>query len=117
MALDAAPGALMLVAMSTSEVSEGFCFLCGETTQESAEDHFATRHQGRSRKPKVDILTWMQRLDNIESAIREVRQGTDIDAQIRSLDQDVIQELYLVRARLAQLRRYAAQKGTNNGSS
>jgi hypothetical protein len=84
-----------------TEVARGFCLLCGTTITEDVNDHFAAKHQQASPKLRVPIMSWRDRLDQVTQSIEELRQETDVDAQIRKLDVDVIQQLYLVRARLA----------------
>ena len=88
--------------MSTTSLTEGFCFICGDHVDDVA-DHFAQTHQGAAQKPKVPIMSWQDRLEGISKAIEEVRQESDIAIQINKLDHEVIQEVYLVRARLSQM--------------
>jgi hypothetical protein len=104
------PGHLSWFTMSMTSVAPGFCFLCGIEITEELSEHFSSQHQTASAKPKVLVMPWKQRLENIVQAIDEVLQEKDIDAQIQTLDKDVIQELYIVRARLTQLKRTAASK-------
>jgi hypothetical protein len=103
-------GPLMLVPMSTSAVAQGFCLICGTDLDEDVAEHFANKHQRASQKPNVGIKSWQHRLDGIVSAITEIRQESDIDAQIQKLDVNVIQELYIVRARLTQMKRNTASQ-------
>lgn len=112
----AKPGHLHWSSMTTTTASQGLCLVCGQQIGEDAAAHFAQQHRGMSRRPYAPPLTWMERLDNVITALTSIREETDIDAQIRQMDDDVIQELYLVRARLALLKN-AVKKGSGNGSS
>jgi hypothetical protein len=88
--------------MSTSQVTEGYCFIC-ETEVDA--DHFAQAHPVTAQKPNVPILSWKERLGGVLTAIEEILQESDIATQIEKLDAQVIKELYLVRARLSQMKR------------
>jgi hypothetical protein len=102
----------------TSEVKPtgGFCFHCGTSIDGNIEDHFAEQHQPVTPKPKTGIKSAEHRLTDMGKAIAEIRHESDIAVQIRRLDQEVIQEAYLVRASFTQSRRRAAQvKGPTNG--
>jgi hypothetical protein len=88
--------------MSDTRPIEGWCFICGDSYDDA--DHFEKIHQSRSRKPKVEIRSWEHRLDNIIQALQEIKDDPDRGVQIERLDEEVIAELYLVRARLAQLK-------------
>src|SRR5215469_2906960 len=87
----------------------GFCFLCGNEVDGDLRDHFSEQHQRVSTKPTATISAWKQRLDTVGKAIKEIRQESDTAIQIQRLDDEVIKELYLVRASLSQSKRRAAQ--------
>ena len=111
----------MLVPMSSATEGEvvpqgSFCFHCGPVDGD-IRDHFAEQHQPVTPKPKTHIASWEHRLTEIGGAIAEIRHESDIAVQIQRLD-EVVKELYLVRASLTQSRRRAAQvKGSTNGSN
>jgi len=88
--------------MSDTRPIEGWCFICGDGYDD--EGHFEKTHQAQSRKPRVNIASWEHRLDNIVQTLHEIKDEPDQGVQIERLDEEVIQELYLVRARLAQLK-------------
>jgi hypothetical protein len=98
------PDPSRLVAMSSTT---GFCFLCG-TEHPDLTAHFSSDHPTPSAPVEVVSKTWKQQLSDIAKAIEEISQESDVDAQIHKLDVDVIQELYLVRARLTQSKRTPA---------
>lgn len=101
----------MLVSMSVieSEVkpSGGFCFRCGNAVDGDIMEHCAEMHQRVSSKPTTEIKSWRHRLDAVVEALTEVRQESASDVQIRTLDERVIKELYLVRHQILQ----SAKKG------
>lgn len=101
------------VSATESEIqpSGGFCFLHGEIVDGDLADHFSQHHQRVSRKARTSIKSWQDRLDGVVSAIDEIRQESDIDAQIQNLDQNVIKELYLVRMQIQQSGGKSLQKG------
>lgn len=88
--------------MSDAHPIEGWCFICGQAYDD--ESHFEKMHQSRSRKPKTEKISWEHRIENVVQALQEIKSLTDRGVQIERLDDEVIQELYLVRARLAQLK-------------
>ena len=109
----------MLVPMSTAQMSKGFCFQCGIDVEVDIVEHFAQEHQPVVAKPKTAIKSWQNRLDAVIEAMHEIRQESDRAVQVQKLDEDVIKELYLVRARLTQLKRTPTKKQerTEHGSS
>jgi hypothetical protein len=102
---------LVLMSMPEPEIrpSRGFCFHCGTEIDGDILDHVANEHARLSDKPKASVKSWERRLDDIVKAIKQIRQESDKDIQIQKLDTDVIQELYLVRANLSQMKRRSAQ--------
>lgn len=68
------------------------------------DDHLAQDHPTPSRKFRAQPLSWEHRTKNVISALERMQQEEDRNVQISLLDDEVIQELYLVRARLAALR-------------
>ena len=106
----------MLVSMSTTTepvtVAEGFCYLCGSGVDGDIREHVSQMHQRAVNKTATAIKSWRDRLDAVVEAIGEIRQESDIATQIQKPDDEVIKELYLVRARLTQtMRTTAATKG------
>lgn len=86
----------------------GWCFICDQEIDSDVAEHFITEHNVPGVKPRVAILSWRQRLLNVRQAIEEILQESDTNVQIHKMDEDVIKELYLVRARLAQTKRTPA---------
>jgi len=99
----------MLVPMSSTTEERvtpqgGFCFQCGSEVEGDIMDHTAT-HSPAGEKPRAEIKSWNQRLDDVVEAIRQIRLESDRASQVQKLDHDVIMELYRVRASLNQERR------------
>lgn len=80
----------------------GWCMLCNAAVDEDIQGHFDTAHSTTVPKPKTNIVSWQQRLNGMIEALEAIRDGDDRKEQIRLLDEQVIQESYLVRARLMQ---------------
>jgi hypothetical protein len=89
-------------------LTEGFCFVCGTPIDGDLVEHFEVEHPGPSIKAKTPILPWRKRLENVTKAIEDILQESDTNVQIQKMDEDVIKELYLVRARLTQTKRTPA---------
>jgi hypothetical protein len=81
----------------------GFCYLCNSNIEADVRTHFDQEHRVVATKPKAPMLSWEHRLANIQVSLREIQEDGDRGRQINKLD-DLLQELYLVRARLAQLK-------------
>lgn len=94
--------------MSTEGPIDGFCFVCGTPISGDLVEHFDTQHAGPSLKANTEDLPWRQRLQKVSQAIEEILQESDTNVQISMMDEDVIKELYLVRARLAETKRTPA---------
>ena len=94
-----------LVVVSDIQVAGGWCYLCNTSIGADVQAHFDQEHQARAVKPKVPMRSWEHRLDQVMVDLGEVRNEEDRGRQIDLID-GVLQELYLVRARLAQ------EKGT-----
>lgn len=92
----------------------GWCYICDDSYQGDAEKHFADSHPVAATKIRVAKISWQMRLDNVIQAITEIRAEADHAVKVNRLDTEVIQELYLVRAKLAQMRR--DKEGVKNGS-
>jgi hypothetical protein len=90
-----------LVPVSDTDVLGGFCYVCNTSIDADVEAHFDQEHKAPATKPKVPIMTWEHRLRNVMSELQEVQEDGDRDRQISLID-NVLQELYLVRAKLAQ---------------
>jgi uncharacterized Zn finger protein (UPF0148 family) len=88
-----------------SMTGSGFCFICGSSVDTDISDHVTQEHERVASKPQTAIKSWQNRLEDIVQSIEEIRQEDDITVQIWRLDTEVIQELYLVRAKLSQTRR------------
>ena len=89
--------------MSATQVLNGWCYLCNTSVDIDVQAHFNQEHQSRATKPKVPMLSWQHRLDQVVVDLGEVRTEENRGRQIGIID-GVLQELYLVRARLAQLK-------------
>lgn len=98
--------------MSDTDVLNGWCYVCNTSIDADVQAHFNQEHQAPATKPKVPMLTWEHRLRNVQTDVAGLLEGTDPGQQIATLD-GVIQELYLVRAKLSQMKRN--KEGTNNG--
>jgi hypothetical protein len=89
--------------MSDTNLLGGFCYLCNTSIEADVQAHFAQEHQTSARKPKVPIMAWEHRIQNVLGELAEVLDSQDRNRQIDLLD-NVVQELYLVRAKVAQLK-------------
>lgn len=83
---------------------EGWCYLCNDTHEGEAQAHFADQHPPVYRRPVDEQVPWEDRLDRVVIVLSEIKDEPDHDTRIDRLDVEVIQELYLVRARLAQVK-------------
>ena len=93
----------------------GWCYLCNAEYQGGAAQHFEAAHPVVTGKVRAAKISWQTRLDNIQKAIEEIRAEPSTTIKVNRLDIEVIQELYLVRAKLAQMKR--DKEGSDNGSS
>jgi hypothetical protein len=98
--------------VSDVEVVAGRCFLCLEEVPGGIDDHLATRHPTPVRKPGAPDMTWQDRTAKVIGALRELITKPDIDR----FDEEVLQELYLVRVRLAQVRGTPVKRVKEGGS-
>jgi hypothetical protein len=89
--------------MSDTVPLAGFCYLCNASIDADVQDHFDREHKTSARKPKVPIMSWEHRLQNVLGELQEVAESGDRGRQIDLID-NVLQELYLVRAKVAQLK-------------
>jgi hypothetical protein len=89
--------------VSDTSVLGGFCFQCNTSIDADLQAHFDQEHKTSARKPKVPIMAWEHRLQNVVDELREVSEIEDRGRQIDLID-NVLQELYLVRAKVAQLK-------------
>lgn len=90
----------------------GRCFLCLEELPGGIDDHLATVHPTPVRKPNAPVLDWQERVGNVIAALRDILVNPDIDR----FDEEVLQELYLVRVRLGQLRGTPVKRVKEGGS-
>ena len=81
----------------------GWCYLCNHAIDADMAEHMAQDHQATSRKMRASKISWEHRLANVVKSIQSIAAEPDRGQQIEQLD-EVLQELYLVRARLAQLK-------------
>jgi|SRR5882672_2738674 len=86
----------------------GFCFICGTPVDADLVAHFEAEHPVPSVKPRTGNLSWRKRLEKVSKTIEQILQESDTNVQIQLMDEDVIKELYLVRARLAETKRTPA---------
>lgn len=90
--------------MSDTEVLNGWCYVCNTSIDADVQAHFDQQHQAPgTAKPRVPVMSWEHRLRNVRGEIDEILEATDQGRQIAIID-GVLQELYLVRARLAQMK-------------
>jgi hypothetical protein len=89
--------------VSDSSTLTGFCYLCNTSIDADVQAHFDQQHQARAIKPKVPMLSWEHRTRNVLGDLSSLLEETDPGRQIDLID-GVLQELYLVRARLAQMK-------------
>ena len=94
-----------LNAVSETQVTTGWCYLCNTAVEADVQAHFNLNHQTPATKARTPIRSWQHRLDQVLVDLGEVKAEEDRGRQIDLID-EVLQELYLVRARLAQ------EKGT-----
>lgn len=81
----------------------GFCYICNHTIDGDLGEHVMNDHPSAARKIRAAKISWEHRLANCLVALEKVAVESDRGAQIDQLD-EVLQELYLVRARLAQMK-------------
>lgn len=74
--------------------------------------HLAQEHGTRAEKPRADIMSWSDRVTKVIEALEEIKTGDDVKTQIIQLDEQVIKPLYLVRARLSEMRGKPLQRVT-----
>jgi hypothetical protein len=89
--------------VSDTQVLKGWCYLCNTSIETDVQAHFDQEHQARAVKPKVPMLSWDQRTRNVLGELNQMVEETDPGRQIDIID-GVLQDLYLVRARLAQMK-------------
>jgi hypothetical protein len=82
-------------------VMPGRCFMCNEIYEGEYDTHFEQKHSRGPSKPRLDIMSWEHRIDKIIEDLQAIRQSDDVAIQVRSLDENVIVPVYLVRATLA----------------
>jgi hypothetical protein len=100
--------------MSDTVDLKGWCYVCNTAIEADVQAHFDQEHAAvTGSKPKVPMLSWQHRARNVMSDLSDVLEDSDPGRQIRIID-GVLQELYLVRARLGQMKR---QEGSQNGRS
>ena len=105
--------------MSDTQVLSGWCYLCNTAVDADVLAHFNLNHQTPATKARVPMRSWEHRLDQVLVDLGEVRAENDRGRQIDLID-GVLQELYLVRARLAQEKGtpvMRVKEGSGNGSS
>jgi hypothetical protein len=95
--------------MSSVVPQQAFCFHCGNSVEGDIMEHVSTQHGHETAKPKVEVQSPGDRLNSIAQTVSGIRHETEITAQIQKVD-EVLKELYLVRASLTQKKRLAAQK-------
>lgn len=100
-------------------MATGWCFICDRGIDADMADHLTQEHPTASRKPRAQPMSWEHRTQGIIRALERVLEEEDRNKQIAILDDEVLQELYLVRARLAALRGTPTTrvKEGSNGSS
>lgn len=89
--------------MSDAQVLNGWCYLCNTSIDADVQAHFDQEHQAPASKPKVPKLSWDHRTRNVLADLNSMLEETDPGRQIDIID-GVLKELYLVRARLAQMK-------------
>jgi hypothetical protein len=89
--------------VSDTQALTGWCYLCNTSIEADVQAHFDQEHQAPATKPKVPMLSWDHRTRNVLSDLNGMLEETDRGRQIDIID-GVLQELYLVRARLAQMK-------------
>lgn len=89
--------------MSTlANQGQGWCMLCNKAIDADIQAHFDDEHNPTTPKLRTAILSPSDRIQNVIFTLEDIRTSDDPKEQVKRLDEDVIQELYLVRARLAQ---------------
>jgi hypothetical protein len=96
----------------TSTEVGGTCLHCGDIGSESLTDHFDRAHAVRVHKPRVEILSWSDRISRVQEALEQIKTTEDPKTQVLLLDERVIKPLHLVRARLTETRRHQATGGS-----
>jgi hypothetical protein len=91
----------MLPGMSVEQDTGGWCLICDKEIGIDTAAHFEKEHPARPRKPKAQILSWSDRIDQIIQSLEKIKASTDTKAMVLDLDENVIKEVYLVRATLA----------------
>jgi hypothetical protein len=101
--------------VSDTDVLKGWCYVCNTSIEADVQAHFDQEHPAApTAKPRVPMLSWEHRLRNVRGDVDELLEETDPTRLIAIID-GVLQELYLVRARLSQMKRN--KEGINNGRS
>lgn len=90
--------------MADAQVLTGWCYLCNTAVESDVLAHFNQNHQTPATKPKVPMLSWEHRTRNVLSDLSQILDESDRGRQIQIID-GVLQELYLVRARLGEMKR------------
>lgn len=98
---------------STETATEvgGRCLLCGDVVGDLLF-HLDEEHATVRQRTKTDILSWSDRVTKVIEALKAVQASDDVQRQIVHLDEQVIKPLYLVRARLTEMRRQQATEGS-----
>jgi hypothetical protein len=89
--------------VSDTQALQGWCYLCNTSIEADVQAHFDQEHQARATKPKEPMLSWEHRTRNVLGELNQMVEETDPGRQIDIID-GVLKDLYLVRARLAQLK-------------
>jgi hypothetical protein len=89
--------------VSDTQVLKGWCYLCNTSIEADVQAHFDQEHQAPTVKPKEPMLSWEHRTRNVLGELNGLLEETDPGRQIDIID-GVLKDLYLVRARLAQLK-------------
>lgn len=86
--------------MSDVEPLAGWCYICNDEVGPDMAGHIADNHPVVQQKIRGAKISWQHRIDNIIGVLTELKDKPDIDR----FDKEVLQELHLVRVRIAQLR-------------
>ena len=100
--------------MSDTQAMTGFCYLCNTAVDADVQAHFNESHSTPASKVKTPVRSWEHRTRNVMDDLSDLLEDNDPNRQIAIID-GVLQELYLVRARLTEKRRN--KEGMNNGRS
>jgi hypothetical protein len=90
--------------VSDTQAINGWCYLCNTSIDADVQAHFDQEHQARTVKPKEPMLSWQHRTRNVMLELGQLLTESDEPSRQIDIIDGVLKDLYLVRAKLAQLK-------------